>query len=245
MIGQMIRPAVPIPLFAQVRDALRADILRGVLAPDARLPSESELIERFGVSRITVRQALSELQASGLVRTVNGKGSFVTLPGRRQAHGPLVGVLEAMRLKGLKAHGRLVSLRSVRASKALATELDVPAGSLLGAVVVMRYGNDVPFVIGTTWMQPDLAERLAQQDLTGQDVVVAMELGMGLRMSRTRVRVQATLAGARLARQLQYPEGAPLLRIHTTSYDYDDRPISHGDTYCRADMMDYRVTLHS
>jgi GntR family transcriptional regulator len=233
------------PLFAQVRDALRTDILSGVLAPDARLPSESELIERFGVSRITVRQALAELQASGLVRTVNGKGSFVTQPGRRQAQGPLVGVLESMRLRGLRAHGKLVSFRQVKASKALSSELDIKTGTQLGALVVMRYGDGIPFVIGTTWIAPELASRLATQDLTDQDVSVAIELGLGLRMSRTRVRVQAALADERLARRLHYTEGAPVLRIRTTSYNYDERPVSHSDTYCRADMMDYRVTLHS
>jgi GntR family transcriptional regulator len=232
-------------LFVQVRNALRADILSGHLPPEARLPSESELIARFGVSRITVRQALAELQANGLVRTVNGKGSFVTQPGRRQAHGPLVGVLEAMRMRGLRAQGRLVSFKHVPATRQLAIELGIERGTPLGALVVMRYGDGTPFVIGTTWLAPGPAATLAAQDLTDQDVTVAIELGLGLRMARTRVRVEATLATARLARQLAYQEGAALLRIRTTSYDYDDQPVTHSDTYCRADMMDYRVTLHS
>jgi len=232
-------------LFVQVRNALRADILSGHLPPEARLPSESELIARFGVSRITVRQALAELQANGLVRTVNGKGSFVTQPGRRQAHGPLVGVLEAMRMRGLRAQGRLVSFKHVPATRQLGMELGIERGTPLGALVVMRYGDGTPFVIGTTWMAPGPAATLAAQDLTDQDVTVAIELGLGLRMARTRVRVEATLATARLARQLAYQEGAALLRIRTTSYDYDDQPVTHSDTYCRADMMDYRVTLHN
>lgn len=231
-------------LFAQVRNALRADILSGSLPPDARLPSESELMARFNVSRITVRQAMAELQANGLVRTVNGKGSFVTQPGRRQAHGPLVGVLEAMRKRGLRAHGRLVSFKLINATRQLSLEMGIEHGTPLGALTVMRYGDGTPFVIGTTWMAAEPAQRLAQLDLTEQDVTVAIELGLGLRMARTRVRVEATLANARLARQLAYSEGAPMLRIRTTSYDYDDHPVTHSDTYCRADMMDYRVTLH-
>jgi DNA-binding GntR family transcriptional regulator len=133
----------------------------------------------------------------------------------------------------------------VPATRQLAIELGIERGTPLGALVVMRYGDGTPFVIGTTWLAPGPAATLAAQDLTDQDVTVAIELGLGLRMARTRVRVEATLATARLARQLAYQEGAALLRIRTTSYDYDDKPVTHSDTYCRADMMDYRVTLHS
>jgi len=231
------------PLFVQVRDALRAQILEGTLQPGERLPSESALIARYGVSRITVRQALAELQSCGLVQTVNGKGSFVTRPGRGQASGPLVGVLEAMRKRGYRARGRLLSHRRVRATRAVARELEIPPGAPVGAVTVLRYRDDVPFVIGTTWCDPQVAERLVQQDLTGQDIATATEVGLGLRSARARVVVRATLSDERLARRLDYAVGAPTLRILTTSVGYDGRPISYSETDCRADMMDYRVTL--
>jgi len=231
------------PLFAQVRDALRARILDGVLRPGDRLPSESALIEQFGVSRITVRQALTELQSSGLVHTVNGKGSFVTKPGRGQAYGPLVGVLETMRKRGHRARGQLISHRRVGATRTVARELEVAPGSAVGAVTVLRYRDDVPFVIGTTWSNVEIAERLVQQDLTDQDVATAVEVGLGLRSIRARVVVGAGLADERLARRLAYTAGAPVLRIRTTTVGYDNRPISYSETDCRADLMDYRVTL--
>ncbi|MBP6813931.1 MAG: GntR family transcriptional regulator, partial [Burkholderiaceae bacterium] len=84
------------PLFAQVREHLRRSILEGTLAPGDRLPSESALIDQHGVSRITVRQALADLQSAGLIDTVNGKGSFVTRPDHPTTLGPLVGILETM-----------------------------------------------------------------------------------------------------------------------------------------------------
>lgn len=234
----------PAPLFAQVRDAIRADILAGALGPGDRLPSESELIARFGVSRITVRQALAELQSSGLVQTVNGKGSYVTRPGRGEAQGPLVGILEAMRKRGYRAHGRLLSHRQVKATRTVARELEVAVGAPVGAVTVLRYRDDVPFVLGTTWCAPDLAEQLTGQDLAEQDVATAIE-SLGRRSAATRVRVGATLADARLAERLDYPEGAPVLRITTTTIGWDQRPIAYGETDCRSDMMEYRVTLRA
>jgi GntR family transcriptional regulator len=235
----------PAPLFAQVRDALRADILGGGVAPGERLPSESTLIERFGVSRITVRQAIAELQADGLVQTVNGKGSYVTRPGRGEGRGPLVGVLESMRRRGHRAHGRLLSHRTVRATRTVARELDVAQGEPVGAITVLRYRDDVPFVVGTSWCAPGVAERLARQDLVEQDVATAVEVGLGLRSASTRVRVSASLADARLARQLDDAPGAAVLTLRTTAFGWDRRPILYSETHCRADMMDYRVTLRA
>jgi GntR family transcriptional regulator len=235
----------PAPLFAQLRDALRADIVGGGLAPGDRLPSESALIARFGVSRITVRQAIAALQSDGLVQTVNGKGSYVTRPGRGEGRGPLVGVLEAMRRRGHRARGRLLSHRTVKAPRAVARELDLPAGAPVGAVTVLRYRDDVPFVVGTTWCAPGVAVRLAREDLAAQDVATAIEAGLGLRSASTRVRVSAGLADARLARRLGYAPGAAILTIRTTTTGWDQRPIAYSETHCRADMMDYRVTLRA
>jgi len=237
------RLAGPAPLFAQVRDAVRSDILSGALRPGDRLPSESALIERFGVSRITVRQAIGELQTSGLVQTVNGKGSFVTRPGRGEAHGPLVGVLEAMRRRGITARGKLLSHRHIKATEVVARELDQAPGSLVGAITVLRYRDEVPFVVGTTWCTVATADRLAKADLIERDVATAIEVELGLRHARTRVSVSAMVADAKLARLLAYDAGAAILRIRTTSIDYDSRPIAFSVTDCRADMMDYRVTL--
>jgi GntR family transcriptional regulator len=179
------------------------------------------------------------------VQTVNGKGSYVTRPGRGEGRGPLVGVLEAMRRRGHRAHGRLLSHRTVRASRTVARELEVPPGDPVGAVTVLRYRDDVPFVVGTTWCSPEVATRLARQDLETQDIATAIEVGLGLRSASTRVRVSAGLAGARLAKRLDYAPGAAILTIATTTFGWDQRPIAYSETDCRADMMDYRVTLRA
>jgi GntR family transcriptional regulator len=110
---------------------------------------------------------------------------------------------------------------------------------------VLRYRDDVPFVVGTTYCSPELAGRLAAQDLSEIDVLAALEERCGVRIARTSVIVEARLADVRLARRLQCEPGAAMLRIRTNSHDHDDEPCIYGVTDCRADMMDYRVTLRS
>ena len=76
---------IPQPLYAQIKEALRSRILEGHYKAHEQLPSESELIAAYGVSRITVRQALSDLQNEGLIFRVHGKGSFVFVITCRQS----------------------------------------------------------------------------------------------------------------------------------------------------------------
>jgi GntR family transcriptional regulator len=230
-------------LFEQVRDTLRAEILRGGWPPDSRLPSESALIERFGVSRITVRQAIADLQASGLIHTINGKGSFVARPDRGVAQAPLVGVLEAMRRRGFNAHGELVSCKQQAAPAWVAEELRVAPGTLLGTLTVRRRCDGVPFAIGTTWGAPALCEAIARHDLVDQDVAAIIAAQLGIRTARTRVRTLAENATAAMARRLHCPKGTALLVIRTTSVDFDGQPTNCSITHGRPDMMDYRVTL--
>ena len=75
-----ISPESHVPLYTQIKDVLRTGILDGRYPPMSRMPSESELMTMFDVSRITIRQALGDLQKEGLIFKVHGKGSFVSQP---------------------------------------------------------------------------------------------------------------------------------------------------------------------
>lgn len=236
------RSGVP-RLFEQVRDALRREILRGIWPAESRLPSESELIERFGVSRITVRQAIAELQAHGLVQTVNGKGSFVARPDRGVSQSPLVGVLEAMRRRGFDARGELVSCKPRPAPAWVAAELKLEPGTALGTLTVRRRCEGMPFAIGTTWGPQTLCEAIARCDLVEHDVAAIIAGQLGIRTARTRVSVSAENAQPRMARSLHCEPGTALLVVRTTSYDFEGNPTSCAITHGRPDLMDYRVTL--
>lgn len=231
-------------MFARVRDAVKAAILSGELAAGSRLPSESDMGKQYGVSRITVRQALAELQSEGLVRTINGRGSFVSASHSRQVASPFVGVLESMRKRGHRVHARLVSHRNIVVPAAVALALDVPRGSKVGAITVVRYRDDKAFAIGTTYVDTELANRLAAENLVDQDISEVLTARLGVRVAKTRVRAQAAAATAAIARTLERKTGSPVLRILTTSFDYEDRPTTYSETQCDPEVMDYRVTLY-
>ena len=101
-----------VPLHTQLRDVLRARILDGEYPQDSQMPSESELGALFKVSRITVRQALGDLQKEGLIFKVHGKGSFVSQPKAFQNVTSLQGFAEAMSESGHEIVNRVLQKTS-------------------------------------------------------------------------------------------------------------------------------------
>ena len=113
------------PLYLQIKEVLKKQILDGGYAPFDRLPSESTLMETFGVSRITVRQSLRDLQAEGLIFSSQGKGSFVSKPKAMQDVQYLEGLSEAMTPMGYETAAKLLSIREVKPIKDVQKNLNI------------------------------------------------------------------------------------------------------------------------
>jgi GntR family transcriptional regulator len=90
----------PIPLYAQVESILAAGITNGTFAPESQLPNEDELIERYAVSRTTIRKTIQNLMRRGLVEIRRGKGTFVLQPKITQELTELSGFVEDMQSLG-------------------------------------------------------------------------------------------------------------------------------------------------
>src|SRR3984957_5839611 len=126
-----IDPTSATPLYAQVEAVLAADIASGTLIPGSQLPTENNLIERFGVSRPTVRKAVQNLISRGLVEILRGKGTFVARPKITQELTALTGFVEDMQALGRNPTARLLDQQVVAADKTVAHQLALALGSLV------------------------------------------------------------------------------------------------------------------
>ncbi|WP_297389798.1 GntR family transcriptional regulator [Acidiferrobacter sp.] len=99
------------PLYIQLKERIRSDILNGTYTTHAQMPSESEMVQMFNVSRTTVRQALRDLQTEGLIFKIPGKGSFVTRPKAVQELVSLQGFGEAMIAKGYETFSTVIATK--------------------------------------------------------------------------------------------------------------------------------------
>jgi GntR family transcriptional regulator len=222
---------------------LRQQILDNRLAPGDKLPSESELERRFGVSRITVRHALDTLRAGGLITKVNGKGSFVTQASDAARLGPLTGFYDHMRARGHAAFGRLISVRQVPADALQAQALALPQGSPLTVVTMLRLVDDKPVAIGVSCAPPQLMQALLREDLEANDTMTLLESRLGYRLRCTHIETSALRAGKARARRLGITPDAPVLRIRFTPHDVSDRPLVYSEMFFRGDAFSYKAVV--
>ncbi len=230
-------------LFARIEAELRRRILQGELPQGEKLPSESALQAEFGVSRITVRQALSTLHSSGLIHTVNGKGSFVTRATDAPQLGPLTGFYDHMRARGHEAHGRLVSVRAVHASATVAEALHIDPGTPLTCVTLVRLVDGSPLAVGSATGPDALMQALLREDVEANDMMTLLESRLGYRLRNTHIETSALLAGKLRARQLGIGEADPVLRICFTPHDISDTPLTYSEMFFRADAFRYKAVV--
>ena len=231
------------PLFARIEADLRQRILGNQLLAGSKLPSEAALEAQFGVSRITVRQALATLRAGGLITKINGKGSFVTRPCDAPDLGPLTGFYEHMRSRGHSTRGQTISVREVRASAATALALRVTSGTALTAVTVVRLVNGRPIAVGTTYGGPGLMKAILREDIETNDVMTLLESRLGYRLQSMHIESSAIAAGKTRARHLAIGAADPVLRIRFTPHDASDRPVCHCEMHFRGDSFNYKAVV--
>ncbi|MEC5398866.1 GntR family transcriptional regulator [Uliginosibacterium sp. H1] len=244
--GETLVAMSPVPLHSQIREILRARILDGSYAPHSQMPSESQMMASFGVSRITIRQALGDLQKEGLIFKVVGKGSFVAKPKAFQNLSRLQGFGEAMAPAGYETFSQLLSARTVAASDTVAGHLRCTPGEEVFEIQRLRYLNREPISVDVSYFPQSLGERLAKEDLARRDIFVILENDFGHPLTHADVQIEAILADELLARQLRITEGSPLLRIERLTYAHDgyrEQPIDFEYLYYRGDAFQYRLRI--
>lgn len=208
-----------VPLYVQLETILASQIARGQLRPHQKLPSERELCHLFGISRMTVRQALGSLTQKGLVYTQPGKGVFVADPTRSlEVKVSLAGYSEDIRRLGAKPSSILLEARLLLATSELAKALH---GSELEEVVKverLRMVNNVPLALQTAYLPHRLCPNLLQHNLAVESLNHTLVHIYGLRLARAEQTVRAVLAGPRELELLGLSAPAPVLQVERTTY---------------------------
>lgn len=233
----------PTPLYTQIREILRQRILEGTYQPHQQMPSESELIKAFGVSRITVRQALGDLQRAGLVFKIHGKGTYVSKPKAFQNIGRLQGFGEAMSSMGYETFSQLISIKTITAGRAVAPRLKVKEREQITELRRVRYLNREPISLDVTYVPKEIGDRLAKEDLAHRDIFLILENDYGLSLGQADIQIEAMIADETLARLLKIEESAPVLRIERLTYTADGKPLDYEHLYYRGDAFQYRLRI--
>ncbi|WP_353558155.1 GntR family transcriptional regulator [Paraburkholderia terrae] len=233
----------PIPLYQQIKDALRSGILDGKYPPHGRMPSESELQEMFEVSRITIRQALGDLQKEGLIFKVHGKGSFVSQPKTIQNITSLQGFAESMSDDGYEIVNRVVSFAFVAANDEVASRLALDPGTKVAEIHRVRLVNREPTSYEITFLPEALGKKLQRADLATRDIFLILENDCGVALGSADLSIDAIPAHAPITRALELKKDAPVLRVERLTYDSNRQPIDFEYLYFKGGTFQYRLRV--
>jgi GntR family transcriptional regulator len=222
---------------------LREQILSGRFAEGDRIPTEAELVADYGVSRITVRQALSSLEHEGLLRREVGRGTFVKQQRAFKGELKVEGSLDDLISIGLFTSVKLLDVRTVTATPDEAAMLKLPPGSQLTRCARLRYWHGDPYCHIVVDLPREIGRRLTKRDYQGS-ILRALEDRLKIRIRDAQQTVRASLADAALARVLETRIGAPLLSIDRLVLRDDGSPVERVRTHYRSDIYSFSVHLH-
>ncbi len=233
----------PVPLYTQIKEILRNRILDGTYKAHEQMPSESELTRSFEVSRITVRQALGDLQKEGLIFKIHGKGTYVSQPKAFQNLGKLQGFGEAMASMGYETFSQVISFKIVPADKAVALKLGLGENEMVSEIRRVRYLNRAPISLDVTYLPKSIGERLIKEDLAHRDIFLILENDYGYSLGQAELQIEAMLADESLGRLIHLQEGSPVLRIERLTFTTDNQPLDFEYLYYRGDAFQYRLRV--
>jgi GntR family transcriptional regulator len=234
----------PIPYYAQLKDGLKAEIESGNWRPGDLLPAEPELCREFDVSRTVVRQALKELSYEGLIVRRKGKGTFVASPKFTESQiQELSGFYQDMVDLGHTPYSQILRQEIIPASAGVADRLALSAGSAVIQIDRLRFVEDVPLVLVTTYVPYKLCPQLVEADLSHRSLYEFLETECGLVLARGRRTIEAVVADEYQSELLRIEKGAPLILLDSVSYLADDTPIEYYRALHRGDRSRFEVEL--
>ncbi len=225
-MNQVIDRGVAVPLYKEAKRVLTQSLAQGEWRPGEALPSESRLAQRYGVSIGTLRKAIDELVAEGIVVRRQGSGTYVAQHGATRL---MFHFFHVVPREGEKQYPRTATLafRRGRAEGAEAARLGIAVGDPVLRIRNLLSLPDEPVILDDLVLPqrqfPDLSERI----LTARDNTIyhLYQTRYGINVLRTGERLRATLADAEVAKLLGVRKGAPLLEIDRVAYTYHSTPV--------------------
>ncbi|WP_462409928.1 phosphonate metabolism transcriptional regulator PhnF [Neobacillus sp. Marseille-QA0830] len=237
----MVNKNSPIPLYYQLQEHIKELVDGGKLKPGDSLPPEREYAEKYQISRMTVRQAITELVNMGYLYRVQGKGTFVA---ERKIEQPLHGLTsftEDMKARGLEPSSHLLQFDTIAAPSQVAGELSIPVLSTVYEIRRIRLADGTPMAMETNYLPAALIKGLTESIAT-QSLYAYIENQLNLKIDHASQIIESSLASQNEAKFLHISKDAPIMLIKRVTYLTDGTPVEYVESVYRADR--YKFMIH-
>ena len=234
------------PIYLQIRDHLLADIDEGRLQPGQKIPSANDLSRQMGVSKMTVLQALRELNRMGRLFSSRGKGTYVSNNQKLEPDLRSVwGFTETFQAQGYKTGSQLIHFERILADATTAEALEVSVGTAIFRMMRKRLLNEQPVGIETTHLTEADVPGLDEYDWNTESLYTVLKTHYDLEPVCGRNYIEAAAADEPIARQLSIPKNTPVLATERISCLSNHHPIEYVRSFYRADLMRLKVEMSS
>lgn len=231
------------PLYQQLQNSLRNDLLNGVYAAGDRMPSEAELEQAYGVSRITVRRAIAELEKQGLLERKQGKGTFVCHHKAEWNMNSIGGFTESLSGEGHRVSRVIHGKQIIAAEDWMAEALAIPPGAKVIELKRTLYSDQEAILYDECYYPlsrfPGLLEKLDEQTST----YYLIENVYGIAQPRAHKRFNVEVADVLTSRYLECAVGELLFSIFKLTYDGQDQPVHISKTRVMARRVTYVLDI--
>lgn len=231
------------PLHQQLKNKLLERLERGEWTPGDLLPSEHDLCRKYGVSRITVRAALSALVNEGFLYRVQGKGTYVAQKKLERNLYNFYSFSRFIRDHGLKSRSEILSFEIVPPSEEEMGPLELSEGDKIYRIHRVRYADDTPFQIDLSHLPFTLCSPLYKEDLQERSLYDILTEKHGIELARVRESLEPVVLGPSEARLLGTRSGFPAFLAKRITISKEGRPVEYTRSTIRGDIYTFTVEL--
>lgn len=225
-----------VPLYLQVAEWIRENIYKGELTTGDRVPSENQIMERLGVSRGTVKKAVSMLVKEGLLIQVQGKGTFVKSENISYSLGEgLLSFAESLESQHLKFQTRMITSRVEAASKLVASKLRIAAGAPILYLERVRSVEGEKVMLIENRINLEYCPGIETVDFNSNNLFPTIEKLSGRKISFSESRYAAKIIGAERGHYLEVSDDAPVLHLEQLVFFQQEMPIEFGNVWLKSD----------
>jgi GntR family transcriptional regulator len=233
----------PLPRYYQLKEIIRERIRTGEWQPGSLIPSERELCERYGISRMTARQSITELVNEGLLYREQGRGTFVGRPKIAQQLLRLTGFTEDMRVREQRPGARVLAAEMWPVDEPTAERLRLKSGQPIFRVRRLRLADAVPLAIETSCVSFIGCERLLDDDLEAESLYHLLETKYDVPPLEAEQELEAGLAGDEEAKLLKVAVGSPVLHTRRITFTRRSHPVEYATSIYRGDRYRFYTRM--
>lgn len=234
-----------VPLYLQIKEHLLSKIDGGTWAEEAMIPTESELCREYGVSKITVREAIKLLVMDGRLSRVPGRGTFVTRPKIEQTLNRFFSFTRWARQNGLEPASRILRVETLQSDAHIARHLGISEGEAVTRIERLRLGNHEPLMLEVIWASAALFPGIHLRDLANVPLNDILTADYGITPVRARESIEARTADSYVSRLLSIEKEVLLLHVEHTAFASGGRIAYFVSSSYRGDRVKFTIDLEA